>query len=407
MTEIFTGQFSHGGETLTIKVSNDSGGSTPPDPPPPDPTPAPDEILSNPAEPGGYGAMGGFTYIARFFKITNSRKVKGIEIFSAAAGNVTATIWKRLSAGSYECAWTDTFAHPGGGWYRKTLAFDVPASGDYYPGANHGALGCGFVTTGPTSYAAGNVGTVGATNSFTEVGSIATPGIKIVLEGVGGGTSPAPTAMLCILVDGQSNAEKQGGPNPYTRRHADKVDLRDYGQGPYVSWLGELGDLLIDTGKFAQVTIIGRAVGGSNVESWAAGGSNHANVAANCNEALSLGYTKAINISMIGEANATVGNITPEAYAAAVNSRIAAYKASGLQMEFFVPLETWTPNGQPNEANVRAGQKLVVNNVDVFAGPDFDQLVSNQHRWINAHFNNAGLSAVAYLWAILVAARAA
>lgn len=126
-------------------------------------------------EEGGYTESGAetfatYTVIDRGWSIDNSKTVTRIWVKSASAITFAVKIAKRNSAGNYDIAVSESFAHGGTGWEAKTLSapFAVPASGDYHVGLYYAAGSIAKSTETPgRAYKSGDVTGAGQ-GGFTE-----------------------------------------------------------------------------------------------------------------------------------------------------------------------------------------------------------------------------------------------
>lgn len=84
------------------------------------------------------GLSNGYTYINRSAAVANSILLTKIGVYLTAAHTVDVKLIKRNSAGNYDVAVSQSFAHPGGGWADCTLTapYSIPGSGSYYVGAH-------------------------------------------------------------------------------------------------------------------------------------------------------------------------------------------------------------------------------------------------------------------------------
>lgn len=80
--------------------------------------------------------LGSLTIWDRGWSLVNGETVDKIGLFSADAFEVTFVIVQRNSATSYTAVFTESFAHPGGGWADLLLAspYTVPSSGTFHVG---------------------------------------------------------------------------------------------------------------------------------------------------------------------------------------------------------------------------------------------------------------------------------
>lgn len=168
-----------------------------------------------------------------------------------------------------------------------------------------------------------------------------------------------------------------------------------------------LADKLIAANKCDRVIIMAFAIGSTYAADWAAGGGCNQRIIAACNRAkgnniLSL-VNKVLILRMQGE-NDALGSTTSLSYQASVQSEKATFVANGVNAPMYVALETYDGGSLPtNSSTIRAAQAAVVDNVNIFQGPDLDTLTAPTYRYGGGtHFNNTGADQVATLWNALL-----
>ena len=210
-----------------------------------------------------------------------------------------------------------------------------------------------------------------------------------------------------LLVCGQSNASNEGE-RPYLPKHKiynwNITDNRFYlAKDPLLGTTGEgggfstrLADLLVDSGKFAQVVIANVAIGGSFVHDWTPSGRYHGRLLAAVERLKEYGLPVTHMLWHQGEADAVV-----ETDAASYQDRFMSIAQSlwqhGLMSPIYVATATLRNHSQINTA-VREAQQSLVNNRTIFAGPDSDTLGANMRMADGCHLSESGVAAHAQLW---------
>ena len=130
-----------------------------------------------------YGAQ--YTVFNYTFALTNGNTVSEIGVYSTVAGTFQVKIAKRNSAGNYDVVYTESFAHPGGGWANKTITtpYAIPGSGSYHLGISFTSSNWSAIHTRAENraYKTGDQG-VATGVSFTEGGSDS-PAMRVVYAG--------------------------------------------------------------------------------------------------------------------------------------------------------------------------------------------------------------------------------
>lgn len=255
---------------------------------------------------------------------------------------------------------------------------------------------------------------------------------KSEAQAVGRSPSRLPSPIATVITVGQSNAINQAPGGPYISRHPGKLfqinvndgtisaasdPLLGVGDEPQppaaTSFMLPLGDLLMDTGKYGSVLIAPIAVGSTCSANWAAGGAWNPRITTIANELAHFGIKTTMVLWMEGEcegagAGGTAGMTTAQ-YQTNVRSVQHTFAVNGITAPFFVSLETVCLS-RPNPT-IRAAQVALVDNVSIFAGPDFDTLLGSQYRWdtgqgLNGcHFNEtADWNRLAPMWAAAIKA---
>lgn len=212
---------------------------------------------------------------------------------------------------------------------------------------------------------------------------------------------------LCI---GQSNAANYGETlytpvhnvyNFYKGKLYKAEDPMPGATGRGGSVWGLLGDSLIERGYFNKVVFITVAVGSTTIESWSDG---------HCSTILSdtLKELKRYNIQLTyifwhqGE-NDTFENTPSQLYKKRlykIYKKIREYEPG---TPLFISLASFTPwradNPEGIGYNIRKAQKeFIMENKNVYTGPDTDTLISPEDRFDGVHFSEKGMKKYALLW---------
>ena len=210
-----------------------------------------------------------------------------------------------------------------------------------------------------------------------------------------------------MAILGQSQTVNVLGPSLYIPRHSNLFAL-NFSTGalalatePY-PWLGgstgsfmtQLGDCLLDSGRWSKVNLVPFGVSATYSSEWAVGGDMNSRIPASIAQVAALGLHYDAILWMNGEGDASI-NATTAQVTSNTNSMIGSFRSAGVTAPVFVGLETWEGSSLPaGSAAVRAGQMAVINGVDVFQAMDTDTL-DNTQRQDGTHFNNTGKAAVA------------
>lgn len=236
------------------------------------------------------------------------------------------------------------------------------------------------------------------------------------------GTISSGESTLVLMCFGQSIAASSA-PTAYTPSNAKVHQLNIYdgltyqaadpmmglsgkaGGGFGGSYLSRLGDKIIGDGKKSRVILVPISIGGTTINEWATGNLAHrldvallhlraqqwiGNPDASLKVMLDIGQTDG--------ANGTTQSAWLASFAKAVN-RIN--KLGIGSPPIYVAQSTY----QLSAANstIRAAQAAVVDNVQVFAGPDLDTLTGADRQADGTHLSDAGADAAATLWRPIVA----
>lgn len=226
---------------------------------------------------------------------------------------------------------------------------------------------------------------------------------------------PAITMMdtAVLLVMGQSNAANFGQTkygascsnaiNFYNGNFYPLEDPLHGATGDKGSVWSRLGDLLIQKG-FAKVVIIAPvAIGGTTLQTWKPGGMNNHLIV----EAIDSLKSKHLRITHVlwhqGEANNTVLNPFVSAaqnaqqYRSDFLSLVAQMRSLGVNAPVFPAIVTRCANDSDQQLEA-AQRNLASDSLGIFNGPDTD-LLGNEYRFDDCHFNDSGLKIHALLWA--------
>jgi hypothetical protein len=224
------------------------------------------------------------------------------------------------------------------------------------------------------------------------------------------------TAVLLVL--GQSNAANYGGQR-FASKHGDKIvnlfDGRCYvAASPLLGSTGtkgeywtELGNHLIETGKFDTVVIAPMAYSGSAVERWARGGDLNAILVATLSKIKADGYAITDVLWDQGEYDYVLGT-SEAAYRERLLSMIDTLRGEGvLAAPVYVSiaskcLEPSNGGGRRHSANnpvVRAQLALSNGEDNIRRGVNTDDLLGGLDRYDDCHIGGIGAQKVAQAWA--------
>lgn len=220
---------------------------------------------------------------------------------------------------------------------------------------------------------------------------------------------------LVLLTAGQSNMASVG-PSAYAPANGSVLDNLNVYNGlnyaaadpllgsSYHDQLGSGGvslrvaDLLVTNGKFDRVFIVPIAVGGTSISQWRSGGALYGNIAAamaRLNAAGLIPGATGLTFAFVwGQGESDIGT-AQATYQAGLGEVLSTLTATGFNGRAFINKQTW--NAGTTDANVRAAQAAVVNNVTVFAGADADTLNAASRQADNIHYSDAGMASFATL----------
>lgn len=219
-----------------------------------------------------------------------------------------------------------------------------------------------------------------------------------------------------IVIFGQSQGCNNLGPTLYTVRNSGlkQLNINDgtvsAASEPLLGVSGtkstfsvEMGDNLLDTGRWAQIILAPISWDGSYSSQWRNGGAYYSRVTSIISQIQALALNVGAIIWMQGEQDAGITE-DQSVYVSNVLNAFSAFRNAGIRAPIFVPLETWAFSSlQSNSTNIRAAQAALANpDMQIFTGPDFDTL-GNGFRQDGTHFNDPGKSAVAQKWVPYIA----
>jgi len=210
------------------------------------------------------------------------------------------------------------------------------------------------------------------------------------------------TGVLLIL--GQSNAANHAE-KKFTTRYPDKVvnyfDGKCYvASSPLLGATGQggefitlLADLLISKGTYKNIVIIDAAVEGSPISRWIRHGDLNESLIALINAVQTTFHITDV-IWHQGETDAaTQFSTTAKVYVASFQSLVATLTEQKVRAPIFISIATrWCQAGAKwTEANpVALGQRMLIDNQNIFFGVDTDKLVGLNDRYDTCHFSESG-----------------
>lgn len=226
------------------------------------------------------------------------------------------------------------------------------------------------------------------------------------------------TAIIVTL--GQSNAANTG-PVTYTpTRDVLNFDLYDgncyQARDPLLGASGSggnfatiLADRLIADGAFDRVIVAPIAMGGTTIEQWADEGRFRPRILVLVRRLFDAGLKPTYILWHQGENNAGEGDLHGRQYRMRLLEVVSTFRRYGIAAPFFVALATKCgPYPRPGSDSIREGQRSAVNPLmNVFLGPDTDQLGDDYRGPQHCHFNAGGMQRHAAMWAQLLESWAA
>jgi hypothetical protein len=218
------------------------------------------------------------------------------------------------------------------------------------------------------------------------------------------------TAVIVTL--GQSNAANYG-----TVAYTPKYDVMNFdiydgncyrardpllgASGTGGNFATPLADILIQQGLFERVIVAPIAMGGSTVEQWADEGRFNRRMLVLVRRLFDAGLKPTYILWHQGEGDPGDGDSHGRQYRKNLLEVISTFRRYGIAAPFFVALATKCgAYPRPNGDNIRDGQRSAINPLmNVFLGPDTDQLGDDYRDPQHCHFNAAGLQRHAEMWA--------
>ncbi|MDE2098066.1 MAG: hypothetical protein KGL39_12505 [Patescibacteria group bacterium] len=167
-------------------------------------------------------------------------------------------------------------------------------------------------------------------------------------------------------------------------------------QGTGGSFMGYLGDALINASVFARWVCCPIGIPGTSVLDWSSKGVLNHRLLAACRRVRSVVGRWPDSILWEQGFTDNVNGTSQTDYTSRLLDIIASAYGIGCDSPWLVAQESWN-NGATSSA-VRAAQAAVVDSVTVFSGPDTDTLNNTYRNADGIHFNTSGQSAVATLW---------
>ncbi len=181
-------------------------------------------------------------------------------------------------------------------------------------------------------------------------------------------------------------------------------DPMKWADGVNGSVWSRLGDKLIDNGLCDNVIFITIGVGGTPISRWTKGGDlNNTKLIPALKKVKDLGLN--IDYILWHQGSSDVGN-SKEYYIEKFNGMVQTIRESGINSPIYVSLHSGDGDIGNNSqsiknqrAQIREGQKLVVNNTNIFQGPDTDLKIPLEYRQNDKlHFLAIGNDKFADLW---------
>jgi hypothetical protein len=228
------------------------------------------------------------------------------------------------------------------------------------------------------------------------------------------------TAVLLVL--GQSNAANTGGQR-FASKHGDKIvnffdgqcyvaasPLLGSGETKGEYWT-ELGNHLIESGKFDTVVIAPVAYSGSAVERWARGGDLNAVLVDTLSKIKADGYAITHVLWDQGELDYVLGT-SEDAYRKRLLSMIDTLRGEGVTAPVYLSIASKClepSNGGPRRHSadnpiVRAQLALSSDGRSIRRGVDTDVLLDGLDRYDDCHIGGVGAEKVAQAWADILLA---
>lgn len=211
--------------------------------------------------------------------------------------------------------------------------------------------------------------------------------------------------LMVALVFGQSNSANYGETrhqsqpqilNFYDGKVYTAVDPLLGADGTGGSVWTRLGDKLIASGLYETVIFVSIGVGGTEIARWAPEGDLHSRILKAIVDTQNAGLEITHLFWHQGESDAYTLNTARETYQQHFQQMLASIRNRGVSAPIYVCVATRFAE-MPRHAEIRAAQLGLVNNEDIFLGPDTDPL-GHEYRYDGAHFSTKGLEKFADLW---------
>lgn len=164
---------------------------------------------------------------------------------------------------------------------------------------------------------------------------------------------------------------------------------------PAGTWLGRLGQKLIDGGVAARTILVPAAMAGSFISDWdptSAQENNYKRLKVALLRCAAIGYTPDAIIWMQGEGDNVAGT-SQSAYQTALGRIITQSRADGYPGPWFINKTTW--NAGAASTTIQAAQAAVINHaIGIWAGANTDAY-NNTFRQDLCHFTDTGMDNVA------------
>lgn len=154
-----------------------------------------------------------------------------------------------------------------------------------------------------------------------------------------------------------------------------------------------VADQLVTAGDFDRVVLTPAAYGGTTIAQWDA--DLHKHIINGYRRSVALGIPITAILWQLGETDNALGTSQASYYASFVSMRTKVI-AAGCTAPWILAKSTYIPGGLTSAA-IRAAITALVDNVNIFAGPDCDTL-NGTYRYDDQHWNAAGNAAAAALW---------
>ena len=183
-------------------------------------------------------------------------------------------------------------------------------------------------------------------------------------------------------------------------------------EGHFSPW-PQLGEKLVQSGKFNKVLFISIGWGGTRIHEWAPGGTMHARIVDSIKQLKKAGITPTHFFWAQGESDSNPNEITPQDednYVKHMREILSVIRKEGFMAPIYLAQSTamnWgmlLNDGHPQEFTIgvavrKAIARLIQESPDEFkAGAPTDEMVGSVYRYDYAHMNDKGLQRAAELW---------